>query len=92
MEELIRTHCAGGCVKEIQGRGLLLGLRTGPPATWVRDRLLEEGVLAGTAADPRILRLMPPLIIQEEHVLHLARALERIASEGLPLAGEEGRS
>lgn len=75
----IRDTCVVGPVTGIQGRGFLLGLRTRPPAKLVRDELLERGILAGTSADPHVLRLLPPLILAEEHVDLLARALAELS-------------
>jgi len=45
----------------VQGRGLLLGLRTPRPAADVQRALFAHRVLTGTASDPEILRLLPPL-------------------------------
>ena len=51
-----------------QGAGFLIGLRTTRPAKEIQAELLECGILAGTATDPNILRLLPPFILQEEQV------------------------
>ena len=48
-------------VPGVQGRGLLLGLRLGRPAGPVQAALFERRILTGTAADPEVLRLIPPL-------------------------------
>ena len=37
--------------------------------------LLECGILAGTATDPHVLRLLPPYILEEQHVDMLRDAL-----------------
>jgi acetylornithine/succinyldiaminopimelate/putrescine aminotransferase len=71
----IREQCVVGPVTGIRGTGFLLGLRTGPPAAEVRNALLERGILAGTSADPHVLRLLPPLILEPRHVALLAGAL-----------------
>jgi acetylornithine/succinyldiaminopimelate/putrescine aminotransferase len=72
----IRATCVTGPVVGVQGRGFLLGLRTKPKATAVRDALLARDILTGTSADPHVLRLLPPLILSTEHVQRLAAALE----------------
>jgi len=64
----IREHCIVGPVIAHQGAGLLVGLRTQRPAKQIQAELLECGILAGTASDPHILRLLPPYILEEEHV------------------------
>ena len=56
-----------GPVTAVQGRGFLLGLRTSRPAREVQRELLGRGVLAGTASDPHILRLLPPFTLGREH-------------------------
>lgn len=74
----IQASCQVGPVRSIHGTGFLLGLVTGPRAATVRDALLEQGVLTGTSADPHVLRLLPPLILDEEHAARLAAALDDI--------------
>jgi acetylornithine/N-succinyldiaminopimelate aminotransferase len=43
------------------GRGLLLGLHLGRPAVEVQRELFEHRILTGSATDPQVLRLLPPL-------------------------------
>jgi len=64
----IREKCVVGPVTGYQGAGFLTGLRTTRPAKEVQAELLECGILAGTSVDPNILRLLPPFILEEEHV------------------------
>ena len=78
MEARIREHCVTGPVTSVQGMGLLLGLVCNRPASEVRDALLGQDILTGTSSDPRVLRILAPLVINEEHVDHLARALAAI--------------
>jgi acetylornithine/succinyldiaminopimelate/putrescine aminotransferase len=80
---LIRETCVRGPVTGIQGAGFLLGLKTTPRAASVRDALLDKDILAGTSADPHILRLLPALILQPSHVASLAQALEELNDESL---------
>lgn len=75
----VREQCVVGPVKKIQGMGLLLGLVCDRPAAEVRDALLEHDILTGTSADPEVLRILAPLVLQPEHVDRLAEALEAIA-------------
>jgi acetylornithine/N-succinyldiaminopimelate aminotransferase len=72
---LIRSRCIVGPITGHQGAGLLVGLRTGRPAKEVHAALLERGILAGTAADPNILRLIPPFVLEAGHVELLRAAL-----------------
>jgi len=48
-------------IPQVTGRGLLLGLHLGRPAAPVQQALFGHRILTGTASDPAVLRLMPPL-------------------------------
>jgi acetylornithine/N-succinyldiaminopimelate aminotransferase len=59
-EYLVRgAHGLG--IRRVSGRGLLLGLHLDRPAAEVQRELFARRILTGTAADPRVLRLLPPL-------------------------------
>ncbi len=53
-------------VTTINGRGLMLGLALDRPARPVQLRLFERGILVGSANDPAVIRLLPPLVLSEE--------------------------
>jgi acetylornithine/N-succinyldiaminopimelate aminotransferase len=72
---LLRERCIVGPVIAHQGEGLLLGLRTARPARQIQAALLERDILAGTSADPGIVRLLPPYVLEAEHVELLRAAL-----------------
>ncbi|XOD69214.1 MAG: aspartate aminotransferase family protein [Flavobacteriales bacterium AspAUS03] len=56
-------------IKEIRGRGLMLGLRFDFQIQNLKKILFErEKVFVGTASDPHVLRLLPPLNISSDHV------------------------
>jgi acetylornithine/succinyldiaminopimelate/putrescine aminotransferase len=74
----IRSTCVVGPVTAIQGAGFLLGLKTSRPAKEVQAALLAKDILAGTSADPNIVRLLPAYILNEGHVDRLSDALARI--------------
>jgi acetylornithine/N-succinyldiaminopimelate aminotransferase len=79
LSEQVRGTCVVGPVTAIQGAGFLLGLVCSRPAREIQAELLERDILAGTSADPRVLRLLPPFILETEHVARLAAALAEIA-------------
>jgi acetylornithine/succinyldiaminopimelate/putrescine aminotransferase len=58
-----------------QGWGLLLGLRTPYPAAEVQKALFPRRVLVGTAADPDIVRLLPPLTFSSGEAMLLLDAI-----------------
>ena len=75
----IRQKCVVGPVVDTQGAGLLLGLRTSRPAKEIQAELLRLGILTGTSADPNVLRILAPFVLESEHVDLLRDALQRIA-------------
>jgi acetylornithine/succinyldiaminopimelate/putrescine aminotransferase len=48
-------------VRKVSGRGLLLGLHLDRSAAEVQQALFGRRILTGTATDPSVLRLLPPL-------------------------------
>jgi acetylornithine/succinyldiaminopimelate/putrescine aminotransferase len=80
MSDKLKREAQIGPVTAIQGKGLLLGLRTSRPAKDVVADLQARGILAGGASDPNIVRLLPPLIIDHEAVDGLVAALRDIPS------------
>ncbi len=77
-EEQIRSSCIVGPITRIQGKGLLLGLVCDQPASAIRDALLALDILTGTSADPRVIRILAPLILQPQDVAELRSALLQI--------------
>jgi acetylornithine/N-succinyldiaminopimelate aminotransferase len=55
-------------VVKVRGRGLLLGIEFEQPAVNVHKALLERRIITGTSSDPNVLRLLPPLCMNREHV------------------------
>jgi acetylornithine/succinyldiaminopimelate/putrescine aminotransferase len=74
----IRDTCMVGPVVGSQGAGLLLGLRTSRPAKDVQAELLRLGILTGTSADPNVLRILAPFVLESEHVAQLRDALKQL--------------
>ncbi|GHO83401.1 [LysW]-lysine hydrolase [Dictyobacter formicarum] len=62
-------------IREVRGRGLLIGIELSKRVQPYLEELCERGVLA-LPAGPNVLRLLPPLVISEEQ---LDRALDIIA-------------
>lgn len=75
VSQYVRETCRVGPVQDFQGAGFLLGLRMNRPAKEVQAALLERHILTGTSGDPAVLRLLPPYVLQEEHVDLLKGAL-----------------
>jgi acetylornithine/N-succinyldiaminopimelate aminotransferase len=74
----IREKCIVGPVIGTQGAGLLLGLRTSRPAKDVQSELLRLDILTGTSADPNVLRILAPYVLESAHVEQLRDALAQL--------------
>jgi ornithine--oxo-acid transaminase len=68
-------------VREVRGRGLLIGIELSIRAKLLARALLAEGILAKDTQD-YVLRIAPPLVIEREHldliVSALTRSLDRL--------------
>jgi acetylornithine/LysW-gamma-L-lysine aminotransferase len=69
----LRAH-ASPRVREVRGRGLLIGIELKERVQPALVALLERGVLA-LPAGPNVLRLLPPLVIAEDDLWHVADVL-----------------
>jgi acetylornithine/succinyldiaminopimelate/putrescine aminotransferase len=76
--ELMRQRCIAGPITGIQGKGFLTGLKTRMPAAKLRDALLAKNILTGTSADPKVLRLLPALVLKPDHLDRLVDALGEV--------------
>src|SRR6185503_580427 len=78
---VVSTYLKAGAGKlrlPVQGQGLLLGLRMPGPAADMQRALFRHRVLTGTASDPAILRLLPPLNFSIGEADLLLDALHRV--------------
>ena len=65
-------------VRHVSGRGLLLGLHLDPPAAGVQRALFDRRIITGTASDPKVLRLLPPLSFSEREADLLLAGLKEV--------------
>ena len=66
-------------VKEVKGRGLMLGLKFDFPIADLRKQLIfSHNIFTGSAKDPNILRILPPLTLQKVHVDAFFEALHTV--------------
>ncbi|MGI9041067.1 MAG: aspartate aminotransferase family protein [Gemmatimonadales bacterium] len=65
-------------VTRVSGRGLLLGLHLERPAVEVQHALFSQQILTGTATDPRVLRLLPPLSFSSRECDLLLAGLQEV--------------
>ena len=64
-------------IREVRGRGLLLGIELSRRVQPYLEALLERGVLA-LQAGPNVIRLLPPLVITDEQLEHVLDVLEEL--------------
>lgn len=56
-------------LKNIKGRGLMLGLEFDFPVAELRKKLIHtHKIFTGSAKNPNLIRILPPLTIQKEHI------------------------
>lgn len=72
-----KAELPGPWVQQVRGAGLLLGIQTGHEAARLRAHLYAQHILVGAAADPQLLRLMPPLNLSDGAVDALIEAVHR---------------
>ncbi len=64
-------------LKTIKGRGLMLGLEFDFPIAEIRKNLIfNHHIFTGSAKNPNLLRILPPLTIKKEHVDAFINALK----------------
>ena len=74
LEEVVASFPS--VLAEVRGAGLMLGLKCVVPNTEMVAKLREEGLLTVGAAE-NVIRLLPPLIIEERQVDEAVQAIER---------------
>jgi acetylornithine/succinyldiaminopimelate/putrescine aminotransferase len=80
--ERMRSALRIGAVRDVLGRGCLIGLRLDGEAKALQSKLMQQGFVTGTSADPHVLRLMPPINLPPQAIDELAAALMRCGREG----------
>ncbi len=73
MQKLASKHAI---VKEVRGKGLMLGMELEKPAKPAVQRMLELGVIANVTHETTI-RMLPPYILEEKHADRALKALAK---------------
>ena len=55
-------------VVAVHGLGFLLGIEFQDNAAAIHKELLDRKIITGTSSNPKVLRLLPPLCLTEEHI------------------------
>jgi acetylornithine aminotransferase len=65
-------------IKKIKGRGLMLGMEFDFPVAALRKELIfKQHIFTGSAKNPNLLRILPPLTIKKQHVDQFFEALKK---------------
>ena len=65
-------------LKSVKGRGLMLGLEFEYPIAELRKKLIHNHkIFTGSAKNPNLIRILPPLTIQKKHVDAFFEALNK---------------
>ncbi|UTD14145.1 aspartate aminotransferase family protein [Tenacibaculum mesophilum] len=65
-------------LKAVKGRGLMLGLEFDFPIAELRKNLIfKHHIFTGSAKNPNLLRILPPLTIQKQHIDVFFEALKK---------------
>jgi acetylornithine aminotransferase len=91
MQGLARELAGVAGVKEIRGRGLMIGVELDRPCGDLVRRGLEAGLVINVTAD-KVIRLVPPLVYGDaesrELVARLAPLVKAFLAEGAPAAAD----
>ncbi len=91
MQGFAREFAGVAGVKEIRGKGLMIGIELDRPCGDLVRRGLETGIVINVTAD-RVVRLLPPLVFGDaesrELVARLAPLVKAFLAEGAPAAAD----
>ncbi len=68
-------------IREVRGKGLLIGIELTRRAQPYLEKLMERGILS-LPAGPNVVRLLPPLVITEEQMAHVLDVVEEVLTGG----------
>lgn len=72
----------GSVVREVRGKGLIIGLELKQKVVPYLRALMERNVLA-LPAGPNVLRLLPPLVIEREQIDYAAEQIKAVLTQTL---------
>jgi acetylornithine/N-succinyldiaminopimelate aminotransferase len=84
VEALVKRH--PNVLVDVRGAGLMLGLKCAVPNTEMLGKLRDAGLLTVGAGD-NVVRLVPPLIIDESHVEEALAILDKVCGAWPSAAG-----
>lgn len=76
-EALVDALAGSARVREVRGRGLMIGVELDAPCPDLPERALAEGLLVNVTAE-RVLRLVPPLVLGDGDAERLVAGIARL--------------
>ncbi|WP_028889777.1 aspartate aminotransferase family protein [Tenacibaculum ovolyticum] len=77
-EYFIKKAAEIPAIKKIKGRGLMLGIEFNFPIASLRKELIfKHHIFTGSAKNPNLLRILPPLTIKKQHVDQFFDAIKK---------------
>jgi len=86
LEDLCRRH--PGVLESVRGLGLMLGVKCVVPNLEMVAALRDKGLLTVGAGD-NVLRILPPLIVEERHVDEAVAIIDGVCA-AWPQAAKQG--
>ncbi len=78
-QQLTEAWSAIPQVKTVKGKGLMLGVELDFPIKDIRNKILKEyHIFTGSASNPNVLRILPPLTIQFNDIEPFTNALKEL--------------
>ena len=89
LRECLEEELRGlNCVCEVRGKGLMIGIELDRPCGELVGLAAAQGLLINVAADT-VIRLLPPLVIQDDEVVQLATLLAGVVKKWNAGAGAD---
>ena len=79
VESLQQTLKASPILKEVRGKGLMIGIELTVPCAELVNKARDQGLLINVTAG-NVIRLLPPLIINQEHADTIVNTVSKIVN------------
>ena len=79
-QELANLKNQQECIIDVRGMGLMIGVELNIEAKEIVKKMITKGVLANCTSD-RIIRLVPPLIIEKNDIDIVVNTLSEVLDE-----------
>ena len=86
LQRELAAQLASGAVKDIRGRGLMIGIELAVPCSALMQKCLDKGLLISVTADS-VVRLVPPLIVTATEVDEMVAILAPLIRDFLAANG-----